>query len=154
MQRFNRSGNQVLCTCNTARIESIENRIQHLFACLSNPVRPDLEKKTGVTMPIYEYECNSCQRIFEVVQRISEEPLTRCPDCHGMLTKLISMSAFHLKGSGWYADGYGNSSGKGGNGGGSGRNGGSQPSSATTGKTADNSPPAKAKEAASEKASV
>lgn len=57
-------------------------------------------------MPIYEYECQACQNILEVVQRISEEPLTSCPDCSGNLNKLVSRSAFHLKGSGWYADGY------------------------------------------------
>ena len=66
-------------------------------------------------MPIYEYKCSSCKKLFEVFQRITEEPLTSCPDCHGSVRKLVSMSAFHLKGGGWYADGYTSSNGNGGN---------------------------------------
>jgi putative FmdB family regulatory protein len=58
-------------------------------------------------MPIYEYRCESCEAIQEVMQSISAEPLTTCPDCGGPLRKLISRSAFHLKGSGWYSDHYG-----------------------------------------------
>lgn len=61
-------------------------------------------------MPIYEYECGSCHNVIEVTQSISEEPLTTCPDCSGTLKKIISMSAFHLKGGGWYADGYSSNS--------------------------------------------
>jgi putative FmdB family regulatory protein len=66
-------------------------------------------------MPIYEYKCSSCKKLFEVFQSITEEPLTSCPDCHGSMKKLVSMSAFHLKGGGWYADGYSSSPGNGGN---------------------------------------
>lgn len=66
-------------------------------------------------MPIYEYKCSSCKKLFEVFQRITEEPLTSCPDCHGSVKKLVSMSAFHLKGGGWYADGYTSNGGNGGN---------------------------------------
>lgn len=61
-------------------------------------------------MPIYEYECQDCQNVLEVIQRISEEPLSHCPDCSGTLKKMVSMSAFHLKGGGWYADGYNSAS--------------------------------------------
>ncbi|MFZ5758842.1 MAG: FmdB family zinc ribbon protein [Thermodesulfobacteriota bacterium] len=57
-------------------------------------------------MPIYEYECEKCNKVTEAWQSIADEPLTTCPDCHGSLKKLISSSAFHLKGGGWYADGY------------------------------------------------
>ncbi len=57
-------------------------------------------------MPIYEYECSSCKKVVEVIQRITEKPLATCPECNGKVTKLVSMSAFHLKGNGWYADGY------------------------------------------------
>ncbi len=65
-------------------------------------------------MPIYEYECESCNMVTEVMQKISEEPLKTCPDCSGSLKKLLSQSAFHLKGGGWYADGYSSSNGCGG----------------------------------------
>ena len=57
-------------------------------------------------MPVYEYECPACEKVFEVQQRMTDDPLSSCPDCGGAVTKLISMSSFHLKGGGWYADGY------------------------------------------------
>ena len=57
-------------------------------------------------MPIYEYECTSCCNVFEVFQRMTEDPVTICPDCSGSVKKLLSMSSFQLKGGGWYADGY------------------------------------------------
>jgi len=55
-----------------------------------------------VKMPIYEYECTSCGKITEVMQKFSDAPLTQCPSCGGSLRKLISLSTFHLKGTGWY----------------------------------------------------
>ena len=62
-------------------------------------------------MPIYEYACKKCDGEFEVSQRITDEPLKRylCPHCgkRTAVTKLISRSSFHLKGSGWYATDYG-----------------------------------------------
>lgn len=57
-------------------------------------------------MPVYEYECSTCEKVFEVQQRMSDDPLTNCPDCDGEVKKLVSMSSFHLKGGGWYSDGY------------------------------------------------
>ncbi len=58
-------------------------------------------------MPIYEYECQDCGAIEEVVQKISDKPLVTCRSCSGTLRKMISQSSFHLRGGGWYADGYG-----------------------------------------------
>jgi putative FmdB family regulatory protein len=57
-------------------------------------------------MPIYEYECTKCGHIEEALQRFSDKPLTKCPQCTGKLHKLISQSSFHLKGSGWYVTDY------------------------------------------------
>ncbi len=57
-------------------------------------------------MPIYEYTCKQCGN-FEIMQRITEAPLKKCPTCGARVAKLISRSAFHLKGSGWYATDYG-----------------------------------------------
>ncbi len=63
-------------------------------------------------MPVYEYECKGCEKIIEVQQRMTDDPLETCPDCQGKITKLMSMSSFQLKGGGWYADGYASSNGK------------------------------------------
>ena len=55
-------------------------------------------------MPIYEYRCTSCGHEKEVLQKLSEPPLTECPACgKSTLRKLVSAAGFHLKGSGWYA---------------------------------------------------
>ena len=56
-------------------------------------------------MPIYEYACDKCGT-FEVSQRITEKPLSRCPTCKAKVRKLISSTSFQLKGSGWYVTDY------------------------------------------------
>jgi len=61
-------------------------------------------------MPIYEYECEECHKVTEVSQGMNDAPLAECPECSGPVKKIISMSSFHLKGGGWYADGYSSSS--------------------------------------------
>ena len=54
-------------------------------------------------MPIYEYQCNSCEHRLEKLQKINDPPLTACPACDELsLKKLVSAAAFRLKGSGWY----------------------------------------------------
>ncbi|HZT05387.1 MAG TPA: FmdB family zinc ribbon protein [Steroidobacteraceae bacterium] len=54
-------------------------------------------------MPFYEYECQSCKFYAEVMQKISDPPLTKCPSCgKRTMQKLISAPVFRLKGSGWY----------------------------------------------------
>lgn len=58
-------------------------------------------------MPIYEYRCTSCGHTLEVIQKFNDKPLTKCTECPGALEKLISKSAFQLKGGGWYSEGYG-----------------------------------------------
>lgn len=57
-------------------------------------------------MPIYEYQCQKCRKIHEVTQRMTDAPLTKCPDCKGKMQKILSLSGFQLKGGGWYKDGY------------------------------------------------
>jgi putative FmdB family regulatory protein len=59
-------------------------------------------------MPIYEYQCSSCGFIKEVMHKISETPEVICPKCSNKMKKLMSPSAFHLKGSGWYVTDYAN----------------------------------------------
>ena len=62
-------------------------------------------------MPIYEYRCQDCSQEFERMQRFSDPPVDTCPQCSGPVQRLISRSAFHLKGSGWYATDYGRNGG-------------------------------------------
>ena len=57
-------------------------------------------------MALYEYQCESCGRRTEALQRMSDPPLTLCPHCGGALRKLFSAPSFKLKGSGWYATDY------------------------------------------------
>ena len=63
-------------------------------------------------MPIYEYRCQDCNHEFERMQRFSDPPVAACPTCDGSVQKLISRSAFHLKGSGWYVTDYGRNGGQ------------------------------------------
>src|SRR5215467_14245296 len=54
-------------------------------------------------MPFYEYECSSCKFYTEVLQKITDAPLTKCPSCgKKALKKLVSAPIFRLKGAGWY----------------------------------------------------
>jgi putative FmdB family regulatory protein len=58
-------------------------------------------------MPVYEYICKACDHEFEREQRISDNPLKKCPACGAMKAKrLISRTSFVLKGGGWYSDLY------------------------------------------------
>jgi putative FmdB family regulatory protein len=56
-------------------------------------------------MPIYEYKCGKCG-LIEVMQRITESPLRKCPTCRGKVERQMSLGSFVLKGSGWYATDY------------------------------------------------
>jgi putative FmdB family regulatory protein len=54
-------------------------------------------------MPIYEYICQKCGHDFEALQKVSDAPLRKCPECGALrLRKLVSKPTFRLKGSGWY----------------------------------------------------
>ncbi len=58
-------------------------------------------------MPLYEYQCKKCHHEFEIVQKFSDTPVRKCPRCGKTgVTKKISKTAFRLKGSGWFRDGY------------------------------------------------
>jgi putative FmdB family regulatory protein len=58
-------------------------------------------------MPIYEYKCRKCGRQYELFQHMTDPVAKTCKFCKGHVSKLISMSTFHLKGSGWYVTDYG-----------------------------------------------
>jgi putative FmdB family regulatory protein len=54
-------------------------------------------------MPIYEYRCDACGHEDEIIQKISDDPITVCPECGAeAFKKLISAAGFRLKGGGWY----------------------------------------------------
>jgi putative FmdB family regulatory protein len=54
-------------------------------------------------MPFYEYECQACKFYAEVMQKVSDAPLAKCPSCgKRALKKLVSAPVFRLKGGGWY----------------------------------------------------
>ena len=57
-------------------------------------------------MPIYEYGCPKCGKTTEIMQKFSDQPLSRCPSCGGKVCKIISNCSFQLKGSGWYVTDY------------------------------------------------
>jgi putative FmdB family regulatory protein len=57
-------------------------------------------------MPTYGYRCGSCGHQFEIVQRISDEPLKACPECQGKLTKILYPVGISFKGSGFYTTDY------------------------------------------------
>lgn len=54
-------------------------------------------------MPFYEYQCQACGAQVEVMQKITDAPLKKCPECgKSRLVKLVSAPVFRLKGGGWY----------------------------------------------------
>jgi len=58
-------------------------------------------------MPLYEYKCQSCGEVFEIIQKFSDTPLTVHEKCGGQVERLISPSALVFKGGGWYVNDYG-----------------------------------------------
>jgi len=57
-------------------------------------------------MPIYEYQCKKCGHRFELIQKFSDAPRKRCPECRGAVERLISPPAIRFKGTGWYVTDY------------------------------------------------
>ncbi|MCC7155173.1 MAG: zinc ribbon domain-containing protein [Bryobacterales bacterium] len=57
-------------------------------------------------MPLYEYQCEKCDAVFEVIQKFSDEPLTTHAGCGGSVHRLLSSPALQFKGSGWYVTDY------------------------------------------------
>lgn len=57
-------------------------------------------------MPIYEYKCQICGSVLEVLQKVNKPHLKNCPECGGLLKKILSPPAIQFKGSGWYITDY------------------------------------------------
>jgi putative FmdB family regulatory protein len=62
-------------------------------------------------MPLYEYQCKKCGHRFEKIQKFSDKPIKRCPECGGPVEQVISAPAVQFKGSGWYVTDYASKSG-------------------------------------------
>lgn len=62
-------------------------------------------------MPLYEYKCERCQGVFEVIQKFSDSPLEVHEGCGGKVERLLSSPALQFKGSGWYITDYAKSGG-------------------------------------------
>jgi putative FmdB family regulatory protein len=58
-------------------------------------------------MPLYEYRCRQCERVFDRLERASEPKDGTCPHCGGAATRLLGVPALQFKGSGWYVNDYG-----------------------------------------------
>lgn len=54
-------------------------------------------------MPFYDYQCEKCEDTFEVLQKVSDEPLTKCEKCEGPLQKVMNNMTFHLYGPGFHS---------------------------------------------------
>jgi putative FmdB family regulatory protein len=57
-------------------------------------------------MPLREYQCKKCKHRFEKIEKFSDKPLKKCPECGGPLEEVISAPAVQFKGSGWYVTDY------------------------------------------------
>ena len=91
-------------------------------------------------MPIYEYRCDKCGDSFDVLQRMSDDPLVTCEKCDGTLRKVLHPVAIHFKGSGFYTTDYGKGSGHRSGGGDASSNGGEssgESKSSSEGKSSD-----------------
>ena len=55
---------------------------------------------------MYEYQCQKCGHVFEKIQKFSDAPVKKCPECGGKVEQLISAPAVQFKGSGWYVTDY------------------------------------------------
>lgn len=58
-------------------------------------------------MPLYEYQCKKCKHKFEKIQKFSDQPIKKCPECGGPVEKLLHAPAVQFKGTGWYVTDYG-----------------------------------------------
>lgn len=57
-------------------------------------------------MPLYEYKCKKCGHRFEKIQKFSDPPVKKCPECGGAVEQVLSAPAVQFKGSGWYVTDY------------------------------------------------
>ena len=95
-------------------------------------------------MPIYAYRCQSCGATTEHIQKFSDPPMEECEACKGRLERAVTAAAFHLKGGGWYKDGYASTKSETGGEGGGGGGGEGSSGEAKSSETKSDSKPAEA----------
>jgi putative FmdB family regulatory protein len=61
-------------------------------------------------VPLYEYQCKKCKHKFEKIQKFSDQPIKKCPECGGPVEKIMHAPNVQFKGSGWYVTDYGGKS--------------------------------------------
>jgi putative FmdB family regulatory protein len=61
-------------------------------------------------VPLYEYQCKKCKHKFEKIQKFSDQPVRKCPECGSPVEKIMHAPAVQFKGSGWYVTDYGGKS--------------------------------------------
>ena len=57
-------------------------------------------------MPLYEYQCKKCKHKFEKIQKFSDRPIKKCPECGGPVEKIQHAPNVQFKGTGWYVTDY------------------------------------------------
>src|SRR5258708_879619 len=79
---------------------------------LSAKIRPNtLTIEVSLRVPLYEYQCKKCKHKFEKIQKFSDRPIKKCPECGGPVEKVQHAPNVQFKGSGWYVTDYGGKSG-------------------------------------------
>jgi putative FmdB family regulatory protein len=74
-----------------------------LPAATAKTLNASISREHRKTMPFYEYECQNCKFYSELLQKVSDPPLKKCPSCgKSTMKKLVSAPVFRLKGGGWY----------------------------------------------------
>ncbi len=81
------------------------------FGIFGDSLTPFLPAHRIALVPLYEYECKKCKHRFERIQKFSDPPVKKCPECGGPVEQLLSAPAVQFKGSGWYVTDYARKSG-------------------------------------------
>ncbi|HEY6306702.1 MAG TPA: FmdB family zinc ribbon protein [Candidatus Angelobacter sp.] len=72
---------------------------------LQSSIISDISKGSAF-VPLYEYQCKKCRHRFEKIQKFSDRPVKKCPQCGGPVEQLLSAPAVQFKGEGWYVTDY------------------------------------------------
>jgi putative FmdB family regulatory protein len=102
-----RAANAVARHTANARMGSGSRGAAEVCILKDRPGQRAADSAKDAAMPLYEYECTTCHRRIEKIQKFSDAELTVCPHCGGKLERTITAAAVSFKGGGWFKDGYG-----------------------------------------------